>query len=95
MQSATRSRHIAWATLVAMLFSAMSPGIAATLLSDQSAALSQLLGIPPSSHEPALESHSAHAAHHGARSAPKSHDRPAHKSHDIYCSFCLNATSTV
>jgi hypothetical protein len=95
MQSATRSRHIAWATLVAMLFSAVSPGIAATLLSDQPAALAHLLGIPTPSHEPALADRSAHSAHHSAHSAPESHDRPAHKGHDIYCSLCLNATSTV
>jgi hypothetical protein len=95
MHSATRARYVAWTTLVAMLFSAVSPGLAATVLSDQPAALSHLLGIPSPAHESAVEDHSAHAAHHGEHSAPKSHGGPTHKTHDIYCSFCLNATSTV
>ena len=83
-----RFRSIAWLSLAAMLFSAVSPAIAATLLADQPRALARMLGIPAAAETPSDHAH-AHPAHH-----PK-HTPTPHTDHGIYCSLCLNASSTV
>jgi hypothetical protein len=89
------SRLIAWVTLVATLFSAISPGLAATLLTHNPAALSQILGIPAAPQAAVARQDGEHhpAIQHRGHSQPQ-HNAPRH-AHDIYCSFCLNATSTL
>jgi hypothetical protein len=94
-RSGSRSRLIAWVALLATLFSAVSPAFAAALLSDQPAALAQMLGIPPAPQIPAEGDHSAHAMHHHYGADSKANDGAPHKNHGIYCSLCLNASSTV
>jgi hypothetical protein len=93
--SGTRSRFIAWVSLLATLFSAVSPAIAATLLTDQPAALAQLLGIPPVPQASPEDEHAAHGAHHHDGSDSKPGGGAPHTGHGIYCSFCLNASSTL
>jgi hypothetical protein len=94
-----RFRLYAWMSVFVTLFSAVSPALAAAVLADRPAALGQMLGLPAPA---AAEAHhgAGHAGHHGdpdehgAAPAP-SDDDTAHRAHGIYCSFCLNATSTV
>jgi hypothetical protein len=95
IRSNMHSRFIACVTLVATLFSAISPGLAATLLTHNPAALSQILGLPAAP-EAAFGHHDGdhHAAiQHRGHSQPR--DSAPRHAHDIYCSFCLNATSTL
>ncbi len=98
-RSRRRSRTLAgaWIALVAVVYAALSPTLAAGMLSDRPAALARMLGLP---HPPAAASehdeHAMHAAHAAHRSAPAQPDGDAqHFAHGIYCSFCLNAGSTV
>jgi hypothetical protein len=93
MPSIIRSRITVWLTLGAMLFSAVSPAVAAALFTKEPAVLAQLLGVPPAR---VPDAHSAHeqASHHGASHSSPQHQAP-HKTHGIYCSFCLNASSTL
>jgi hypothetical protein len=97
-----RARFVsyAWAALAAVVFSALSPALAAAMLHDRPAALGQMLGIPEPAPEPQT-SHDVveHAAHHGhamhdGAATPPEHDGSARHAHGIYCSFCLNASST-
>jgi len=91
-----RLRSIAWPTLLAMLFSAASPALAAYILADRPAALGQMLGLPPAaSGAAAADDHSAHAGHSGGQSesaGDAQHD-DSHQSHSLYCSLCLNPGS--
>jgi hypothetical protein len=91
------SRRIAWLALLAMLFSAASPTLAAAVLEHEPAALGQMLGLPAAPAAAADESDAAeHAHHHAAHTSDGSddgHDAPAHAKHGIYCSFCLNPSS--
>jgi hypothetical protein len=92
------SRLIAWATLAAMLFSAVSPGLAATLLSGRAEVFTQMLGIPaapPEHPDLASEHHHGHEAAPDPDSGSSPHDGTPHQTHGIYCSFCLNASATV
>jgi hypothetical protein len=105
MTRRSRSLACAWATLFAMVFSALSPVLAAAVLADRPAALAQMLGIPgrgaeavelsqADCHYEAPPGHTQHASDsHGAPHSPG--DAPAHEAHGIYCSFCLNASSTL
>ena len=90
-------RTTAWITLLAMLFSAASPALAAGLFSDQPAIAGQILGIPAAaaqlSHDDDCASDTGH--HGDAGGSGSTHDDAQHKAHGIYCSFCLNAGSTV
>ena len=90
-------RSTAWITLLAMLFSAVSPAVAAGLFSNQPEIAGQILGIPAASVQPAHEDECANeSGHHGDTGGSGStHDSAPHKAHGIYCSFCLNAGSTV
>jgi hypothetical protein len=101
-RSRARYRFPAWLALLATLFSAVSPAIAASVLTDRPAALARMLGLPGSAAAPAEETCDEHTgaghaqevagtAHHG--DAPAS-DGKAHGEHGIYCSFCLTASST-
>lgn len=92
-------RLAAWITLLATLFSAASPTLAAVLLQNP-AALGQMLGVPVTTTlRPDTDELAHHAAHHTERHAlPADEDRdtetePVHAAHGIYCSFCLNPTS--
>jgi hypothetical protein len=78
-----------------MLFSAVSPAVAAALFTKEPAVLAQLLSVPPA-RSPVPDEYSAHeqASHHGMSHSSPQH-QPPHKTHGIYCSFCLNATSTL
>ena len=90
-------RSTAWITLLAMLFSAASPALAAGLFSNQPAIAGQILGIPAASAQPSHDDDCANdTGHHGdAGGSGSTHDNAQHKAHGIYCSFCLNAGSTV
>jgi hypothetical protein len=90
------SRLTAWVALMATLFSAISPGVAATLLSGRAEALARMLGMP--AEERSIATHVAHhhenapVDNHGQK---HDHEKSApHDGHGIYCSFCLNASST-
>jgi hypothetical protein len=86
-------RLIAWLSLIATLFSAVSPAMAAALLSDRSAALAQMLAIPAAGETPLQHVHAEHATHdHEGTPAP---EQSPHTDHALYCSLCLNASSTV
>jgi hypothetical protein len=95
----SRGRFVscAWAALTAIVFSALSPALAAFALGDRPAALGRMLGIPADAHVVhASANHAGHGGHAAADahgSAP-SEDAPSHYAHGIYCSFCLNAGST-
>jgi hypothetical protein len=95
MRTLIRSRLIARIALAAILFSTVSPALAATLLADRPAALARLLGIPakPQSQPLADQASHAHHTHHGSDSKSGSGD--PHSDHGVFCSFCLNATSTL
>ena len=84
-----RIRAIAWLSLVATLFSAVSPAIAGVLLAQQPRALARMLGIPAAEEAP---SHASHHVHD--EGVPQPEELP-HRNHGIYCSFCLNASSTL
>ena len=97
-----RARFVsyAWVAIAASVWSALSPAFAAAMLRDSPAALGQMLGIPETAsqleatHDVAEHSaHHGHAAHDGAP-APPEDDGSAQHSHGIYCSFCLNPSST-
>ena len=94
MKSLTHSRRTAWLALLAMLFSAASPTLAAAVLKHEPVALGQILGLPAA---PADTDNGAdHAHHHAAHTSDASddgHDAPAHAKHGVYCSFCLNPSS--
>jgi hypothetical protein len=96
-----RFKSIAWLSLAAMLFSAVSPAIAATLLAEQPRALARMLGIPAAEETASNHAH-AHPAQHPGHAPAADHPghvpAPAqgpHTDHGIYCSLCLNASSTV
>jgi hypothetical protein len=95
-----RFRLYAWLSVFVTLFSAVSPALAAAVLADRPAALGQMLGLPAPADAEAHHGagHAGHHGyadeHHGAAPAP-SDDGTAHRAHGIYCSFCLNAASTV
>jgi hypothetical protein len=94
-----RFRLYAWLSVLVTLFSAVSPALAAAVLADRPAALGQMLGLPASAaadepHGVEHTGHHGHAEEHGAAPAPPD-DGTDHRAHGIYCSFCLNATSTV
>lgn len=86
--------------MLAVVYAALSPTLAAAVLSDRPEALARMLGLP---HQPAAASehdehamhgmHAGHAAHQPAPAQPD--DDARHYAHGIYCSFCLNAGSTV
>jgi hypothetical protein len=91
-----RLRSIAWLALLATLFSAASPTLAAVLLAGKPAALGQMLGLPAASSESTgAGSHDAHAEHGIGHSedAGDAHHDGSHQSHGIYCSLCLNPSS--
>jgi hypothetical protein len=92
-----RLRSIAWAALLATLFSAASPTLAALILSDKPAALGQMLGIPAAASEAHVsQDHSEHDGHGAAQSDPAGdadHDDGSHQAHGIHCSLCLNPSS--
>jgi hypothetical protein len=91
-----RPRSIAWLTLLAMLFSAASPALAAYILADRPAALGQMLGLPAAKSGAAdSEDHRAHVEHGGGQSesAGDAHHDDSHQSHSLYCSLCLNPSS--
>jgi hypothetical protein len=104
-RSKRRSRALAsaWIALVAVVYAALSPTLAAGVLREHPAALARMLGLPLDA--TAASAHDGHAAHggHGGHAAHAAHqpapvqpaDHRTHYAHGIYCSFCLNAGSTV
>jgi hypothetical protein len=91
-----RLRSIVWVTLLATLFSAASPALAAFILADRPAALGKMLGLPTAASGAAdPEDSSAHAGHEGIHSenAGDAHHDDSHQSHSLYCSLCLNPSS--
>jgi hypothetical protein len=93
-----------------MLFSALSPALAAAVLADCPAALGQMLGLPEFRDGAAAPEHQTHQTHqtqhaHAAaasaadgagaeESAPPQPDGSLRHDHGIYCSLCLNPAST-
>src|SRR5688500_12787403 len=94
-RSRLRSLLPAWIALVAVLFSAVSPAIAAALLTDRPAALGRMLGLPAPA--PECDEHAQHtnAGHEGHLAGDSPHEGAAHDAHGIYCSLCLNSSSTL
>jgi hypothetical protein len=101
-----RLRSIAWLTLLATLFSAVSPALAALILADKPAALGQMLGLPGGTSSTSsvednrgrTEHGAAHSglaadAHHDGAQSETAGDDGTHQSHGIYCSLCLNPSS--
>jgi hypothetical protein len=92
-----RLRSIAWLALLATLFSAASPTLAAVLLADKPVALGQMLGLRPAAaaKADAAQDHGAHAEHgatHSESTGDAGHDG-SHQSHSVFCSLCLNPSS--
>ncbi|MES2564858.1 MAG: DUF2946 family protein [Pseudomonadota bacterium] len=89
------SLRIAWIALVATLFSAASPTLAAVFFVDDPAALRQMLGMAPATRADADEcvSHTDQHAQTTDSSTGHTHDDPAHATHGVFCSFCLNPSS--
>jgi hypothetical protein len=86
----------AWIALLAVVYAALSPLLAAAVLAERPAALARMLGLP---HDVVVanadEEHAGHGAHLAHQPAPaQPDDDAAHYAHGIYCSFCLNAGST-
>ena len=94
-RSGSRFVLCAWLALAATFFSAVSPALAAAILGDRPEALGRMLGLPAPAHdhgEHAHHSHEGHAANHDASPADEG---AAHAAHGIYCSLCLNTSSTL
>ena len=91
-----RRKAVVLIALLATLFSAVSPALAAVILSGQPSALRQMLGLPgEQAATPDAVDHAHHAGHPAAgvadtASAGGSDEAPRHATHGIYCSFCLN-----
>ena len=88
-----------WLALLAVVYAALSPAFAAAALADRPAALARMLGLPPAAviaeHEDHASGHGEHAGHATHESLPTTpDDDAAHYAHGIYCSLCLNASST-
>ncbi|MDB5811522.1 MAG: hypothetical protein JWN94_3644 [Betaproteobacteria bacterium] len=93
-------------TLALMLFSALSPAMAATLFAGESQVLGKMLGVPTA------QSDAVPATGHEHHSAPQSEQHQHHQHHQqqdqsteetksgecvdhgVFCSFCLSAGST-
>jgi hypothetical protein len=92
-----RLRPIAWAALLATLFSAASPTLAAWVLSSTPAALGQMLRIPATAFDAHLPQHhdglGASGADHADHSSDARHEDGSHQSHSVHCSLCLNPSS--
>ncbi|MFI4922157.1 MAG: DUF2946 family protein [Burkholderiales bacterium] len=71
-------RLIARIALFAMLFSAVSPALAALRFYGNADVLASVVGVQPTAHHSTEHQHSGHA---------KS------KTHEVYCSFCLDSVS--
>jgi hypothetical protein len=109
MRSALSRRRIACVALAAMLFSAVSPAIAAALFSGRAEMLGRMLALPPAvaatldarlpqddCHQPEMAARDgdAHSGHHGS-SGGGGHDDSGHAAHGVFCSFCLAASSAI
>lgn len=100
-RSKRRSRALAaaWLALLAVVYAALSPTLAAAVLADRPAALARMLGLPHEATAAAAhDEHAGHAEHaehaaHSSQPAP-SDDDAAHYAHGVYCSLCLNPGST-
>jgi hypothetical protein len=105
----SRSRLVAWIALAAMLFSAVSPALAAALFAERPDVLRRILALPPAAaavfevhlpqddcHEPGTQDREldAHSGHHGAAGGA-SHEGDEHAAHGVFCSFCLTPGATL
>jgi hypothetical protein len=93
-------RRIALIALFAMLFSALSPAMAAALFADRPEILRHMLALPAPApveavaHDDGCPHEAAPSAQHGQ----STHDAPDgsdHAKHGIFCSLCLTASSVV
>jgi len=93
-------KRIALVALFAMLFSAVSPAMAAVLFADRPEILSHMLALPApapvvaDAHDDGCPHEAAQSAHHG-QSNRDSSDSTEHAAHGIFCSLCLTASSVV
>ena|SRR5689334_2207392 len=90
-------KHVARVALFAMLFSALSPALAAALFHDRPEILRHMLALPAPVSVEAQDDGCPHEAAQGTHHAPSNSDTPSgeHAKHGIYCSFCLAAGSVV
>lgn len=98
-------KPIAWMAAALLLFSALSPSMAAALFSERPDVMARVLGVPaPHAVAAAAPDHAdgcehespaaVTASHHGEGGVPPG-DAPAHAAHGTYCSFCLAASAGV
>ena len=98
----TRKINLAAATLAFMLFSALSPVMAAALFVGDAQVLGRMLNVPA---EPAVTvnaEHAGHQNHHASHGASHEHHPAAAQEgkssecadHGVFCSFCLSASGT-
>jgi hypothetical protein len=82
-----------------MVYAALSPTLAAAVLGDRPAALARMLGLPQQAATASTHhEHAGHGGHEGHAThapAPQPDGDAEHAAHGIFCSFCLNAGSTV
>jgi hypothetical protein len=101
MRSILRSRIAAWIVLAAMLVSAVSPALAASIFSGRADVLQRMLALPAA---PGITQDHRHAgqmalghddAHSGAHDGSGAGDDSEHAAHGVLCSFCLTAGSVL
>lgn len=90
----TRTRRLpAWIALVALVFAAVSPALAAALFADRPEISARILGLPAA---PAPQQ-AADCHDEAGPAAPREHEdheeHDHHASHGVFCSFCLVASS--
>ncbi|HEY6280668.1 MAG TPA: DUF2946 family protein [Burkholderiales bacterium] len=71
-------RFTSWIALFAVLFSVISPALAALRFYGNAEVLANIISVHPAAHNSAEHQHSSHANS---------------KAHEVYCSFCLDMVS--
>jgi hypothetical protein len=88
--SALRPHRLpAWLALVALVFSAISPALAAALFAERPEISARILGIAVTA--PATDTADCHDDAEGTPQRHEQHDD--HASHGTFCSWCLVASS--
>jgi hypothetical protein len=87
-----------WLTLAALLFSALSPGLASTLFAQRVDILARVLGLPAPSAvdlQTSICHQDAADIAPGDSGVPQQEGVPQHDEHGVFCSFCLAAGAIV
>ena len=98
--SISAQKRTACIALLAMLFGAVSPAMAALLFADRPQMLRRMLALPApvAAEARAVDDGCPHEAAQGAHHGPSNHDSTDgadHAAHGIFCSLCLTASSVV